>query len=384
MTSSARIVDDHRLAYVSDAPVNWCPGLGTVVANEEVTADGRSDRGNFPVFKRNMRQWMMRITAYADRLIDDLDLLDWSDAIKTMQRNWIGRSPGAWVHFASPAGEIVVFTTRPDTLFGATFMVLAPEHPFVEALTTPEQAEHRRRVPAPGGRQEGRRPPGREPREDRRLHRLVRGQPGQRRADPGVDRRLRADGLRQRGDHGGAVRRPARLRVRPQVRPADPGDPDAAQGVVRGAGHRAVARHVDVAVRVRRRRAVRQLVERRTRPERDRQQGRGRRRHQRVAGAARRRRGDDHLQAARLAVQPPALLGRAVPDRLRRRRQPARPARRDAAGRAARDRLVLAAHVRSRRRVLQSGEPARPLDRLGRGRRSTSATARRCTAATRT
>ncbi len=134
-------IDSHRLAYVSDAPVNWCPGLGTVVANEEVTADGRSDRGNFPVFKRNMRQWMMRITAYADRLIDDLDLLDWSDAIKTMQRNWIGRSPGAWVHFASPAGEIVVFTTRPDTLFGATFMVIAPEHPFVDSLTTPDQAE---------------------------------------------------------------------------------------------------------------------------------------------------------------------------------------------------------------------------------------------------
>jgi leucyl-tRNA synthetase len=136
-----RIVDDHRLAYVSEAPVNWCPGLGTVVANEEVTAEGRSDRGNFPVFKRNMRQWKMRITAYADRLIDDLELLDWTDAIKTMQRNWIGRSNGANVHFPSPAGDITVFTTRPDTLFGATFMVLAPEHPYVETLTTPEQAD---------------------------------------------------------------------------------------------------------------------------------------------------------------------------------------------------------------------------------------------------
>ncbi len=135
-----QVIDDHRLAYVSDAPVNWCPGLGTVVANEEVTADGRSDRGNFPVFKRNMRQWMMRITAYADRLIDDLELLDWTDAIKTMQRNWIGRSTGANVHFGSPAGDITVFTTRPDTLFGATFMVLAPEHPFVDVLTTAEQA----------------------------------------------------------------------------------------------------------------------------------------------------------------------------------------------------------------------------------------------------
>ena len=131
-----QVVDDHRLAYISEAPVNWCPGLGTVLANEEVTADGRSDRGNFPVFRRNMRQWMMRITAYADRLIDDLDTLDWPDSIKTMQRNWIGRSEGApWCAFTSGAGPIEVFTTRPDTLFGATFMVLAPEHPMVDALT---------------------------------------------------------------------------------------------------------------------------------------------------------------------------------------------------------------------------------------------------------
>ena len=137
-------LDQWRLAYVSDAPVNWCPGLGTVVANEEVTADGRSDRGNFPVFKRNMRQWMMRITTFADRLLDDLDLLEWSDAIKAMQRNWIGRSEGATVHFAiagNASERITVFTTRPDTLFGATFMVLAPEHPLVAQLTSPAQAE---------------------------------------------------------------------------------------------------------------------------------------------------------------------------------------------------------------------------------------------------
>ena len=94
------MLHDFRLAYVSEAPVNWCPGLGTVLANEEVTADGRSDRGNFPVFKRPLKQWMMRITAYADRLLEDLDLLDWSDSIKTMQRNWIGRSEGAEVRFA--------------------------------------------------------------------------------------------------------------------------------------------------------------------------------------------------------------------------------------------------------------------------------------------
>ncbi|SEF18524.1 leucine--tRNA ligase [Jiangella alba] len=129
------VIDDHRLAYVSESPVNWCPGLGTVLSNEEVTSDGRSERGNFPVFKRNLRQWMMRITAYADRLIDDLDRIDWPDKVKTMQRNWIGRSTGANVRFATDAGALEVFTTRPDTLFGATFMVVAPEHPLVDALT---------------------------------------------------------------------------------------------------------------------------------------------------------------------------------------------------------------------------------------------------------
>ncbi len=136
----AAVVDGYRLAYVADAPVNWCPGLGTVVANEEVTADGRSDRGDFPVFKRTMRQWMMRITAYAERLLEDLDRLDWSDSLKTMQRNWIGRSHGARIDFDSPAGPISVFTTRPDTLFGATFLVLAPEHPLVPDLTTSQMA----------------------------------------------------------------------------------------------------------------------------------------------------------------------------------------------------------------------------------------------------
>ena len=138
-TEQRKILDSHRLAYLSDAPVNWCPGLGTILANEEVTADGRSDIGNYPVFKRNMRQWTMRITAYADRLIEDLDRLNWPDPIKLMQRNWIGRSEGAHVKFASDAGDIEVFTTRPDTLFGANFMVLSPEHPLVDALTTAEQ-----------------------------------------------------------------------------------------------------------------------------------------------------------------------------------------------------------------------------------------------------
>jgi leucyl-tRNA synthetase len=129
-----RIVDDHRLAYISEAPVNWCPGLGTVLANEEVTPEGRSERGNFPVFKRSLKQWMMRITAYADRLIEDLDVLDWPEPIKLMQRNWIGRSTGAHIDFPADGGALRVFTTRPDTVFGATYMVVAPEHELVDRL----------------------------------------------------------------------------------------------------------------------------------------------------------------------------------------------------------------------------------------------------------
>ncbi|WP_024756725.1 leucine--tRNA ligase [Streptomyces exfoliatus] len=129
------VLSEYRLAYASDAPVNWCPGLGTVLANEEVTADGRSERGNFPVFKSKLRQWNMRITAYADRLLDDLDALDWPEAIKLQQRNWIGRSEGARVDFqVGDTGAITVFTTRQDTLFGATYMVLAPEHDLIEKI----------------------------------------------------------------------------------------------------------------------------------------------------------------------------------------------------------------------------------------------------------
>ena len=133
--------DDVRLAYVAEMPVNWCPALGTVLANEEVV-DGRSEVGGFPVERRPMRQWMLRITDYAQRLIDELDLVDWPESIKLLQRNWIGRSEGAAVRFGvvgSPR-EIEVFTTRPDTLFGATYLVLAPEHPLVDEILTPEHA----------------------------------------------------------------------------------------------------------------------------------------------------------------------------------------------------------------------------------------------------
>ncbi|GAA4611194.1 leucine--tRNA ligase [Saccharopolyspora hordei] len=147
-TEQRKVIDSYRLAYVSEAPVNWAPGLGTVVANEEVTAEGLTERGNFPVFRRNLKQWMMRITAYADRLVDDLDRLDWPEKVKTMQRNWIGRSHGANVVFPldGSAQQIEVFTTRPDTLFGVTYMVLAPEHPLVDELTAdawPEGVDER-------------------------------------------------------------------------------------------------------------------------------------------------------------------------------------------------------------------------------------------------
>src|SRR5438874_5912601 len=124
--------DSVRLAYVADVPVNWCPELGTVLANEEVV-DGKSEIGGFPVVRRPMRQWMLRITAYADRLIKELDDLDWPEGIKLLQRNWIGRSEGVEVDFKIDKEQKVrVFTTRPDTLYGATYMVLAPEHALIE------------------------------------------------------------------------------------------------------------------------------------------------------------------------------------------------------------------------------------------------------------
>lgn len=129
------------LAYQSFEPVNWCPALGTVLANEEVI-DGKSERGGFPVERRPLRQWVLKITQYADRLIEDLALVDWPESIKDMQRNWIGRSEGAEVKFevdAHPGKSFSVFTTRPDTLFGATFCVLAPEHTLVDAITTTSQ-----------------------------------------------------------------------------------------------------------------------------------------------------------------------------------------------------------------------------------------------------
>lgn len=128
------------LAYVAEVPVNWCPALGTVLANEEVI-DGKSERGGHPVIRKPMRQWILKITEYAERLLEDLEELDWSESIKDMQRNWIGKSTGAEVTFDIDGHDasLVVFTTRPDTLFGATYCVLAPEHELVAAITTAEQ-----------------------------------------------------------------------------------------------------------------------------------------------------------------------------------------------------------------------------------------------------
>ncbi|HEY2428704.1 MAG TPA: class I tRNA ligase family protein, partial [Acidimicrobiales bacterium] len=130
-----QVIDAQRLVYQDDALVNWCPALGTVLANEEVTSEGRSDRGNFPVYKVPLKQWKMRITAFADRLLGDLETLEWPEPIKVMQRNWIGRSTGARVLFAVDGAEpIEVYTTRPDTLWGATFMVVAPEYERLDEL----------------------------------------------------------------------------------------------------------------------------------------------------------------------------------------------------------------------------------------------------------
>ena len=135
-----KVIDNQRLAFVANVPVNWCPKLGTTLANEEVI-DGKSEVGGFPVERRPLRQWMLRITAYADRLLEDLEQLEWSESLKEMQRNWIGKSAGAKVDFAVDAADelITVYTTRPDTLFGATYMVLAPEHDLVSRITTDQQ-----------------------------------------------------------------------------------------------------------------------------------------------------------------------------------------------------------------------------------------------------
>ena len=137
----ADILLNYRLAFLSEAVVNWCPELGTVLANDEVK-DGKSERGGYAVIQKKMTQWSLRITAYAQRLLDGLETIDWSDSLKDIQTNWIGRSEGALVEFKTESGETIeVFTTRPDTIFGVSFMVLAPEHELVSKITTDAQKE---------------------------------------------------------------------------------------------------------------------------------------------------------------------------------------------------------------------------------------------------
>ena len=310
-----------------EAPVNWCPGLGTVLANEEVTADGRTERGNFPVFRRPLKQWMMRITAYADRLLDDLDLLDWPEShqadaaqLDRPQRGRRGRASRTDGRTPSP-----VFTTRPDTLFGATYMVLAPEHPLVDELIGRRLArrrrpalDRRRRHPRRGGRRLPRQAAGKSEierqAEDREKTGVftgayatnpVNGEPipvfvadyvlmgygtGAIMAVPGQDQRdwdfAEAFGLPDR-PHRAAARRLGAARRTPATAPA-----------------------------INTRRSSTAWASPRPRPRSS-------------PGSRSRALGDGHghLQAARLAVLPPALLGRAVPDRLRRRRPAPRRAR---------------------------------------------------------
>ena len=212
------------LAYRKEAAVKWCPKDQTVLANEQVDADGRCERCGAMVEVRQLEQWFLRITDYAERLLNDLDVIEWPEHVKTMQRNWIGRSEGAEVTFRCEelGVDYPVFTTRPDTLFGATFFVMAPEHPDVMRLargTQYEQAVHDYVNHALNGDQRGARQ--RREAEDRRPARAHGHQPGQRRADPDVRRRLRADGVRHRRDHGGTRARRARPRVRDRLRPAD-------------------------------------------------------------------------------------------------------------------------------------------------------------------
>ena len=220
--------DSKRLAYQIEAPVNWCPALGTVLANEEVV-DGKSERGGHPVVRMPLRQWMLRITAYAERLLDDLELVDWSEAIKEMQRNWIGKSEGAEVDFALASPKRKRGSHHPRLHHPARHAVRRDLHGAVARASAGGRNHHARSsaprsrpIKRPGRSQErpGAHRTGQE--EDRRLHRRLRDQPGQPGEDPDLDRRLRAGQLRHRGHHGRAGPRRARLRVRQAVRPADP------------------------------------------------------------------------------------------------------------------------------------------------------------------
>ena len=375
------VLDAHRLAFISEAPVNWCPGLGTVLANEEVNAEGRSERGNFPVYRRPLRQWMLRITAYAERLLGDLDLLDWPEPIKLMQRNWIGRSTGATVLFASDRGapSIEVFTTRPDTLFGSTYLVLAPEHELVEAHTAPAWPEGTP-VEWTGGADT--------PAEAIAAYQLATARRS--------DRDRQSEGREKTGVFTGSF----------AINPVN-GDPVPiflADYVLTGYGTGAIMavpahdqrdfefarafglpvlevvhppaewfaeQGLDADAPIERWRkafvgdgtAVNSANEDLSLdglPVTDAKAAMSR-----VARRRGHRACDRHLQVARLALQPPALLGRAVPHRLGRTGQPPRAARGPAPRRTPRDRRLLTHDLG--RRALGPRAPAWPGHRLGRG-----------------
>ena len=210
---------ERGLAYRGTGQQWWCPSCKTILANEQVE-QGRCWRCGSDVTKKDLEQWYFRITDYAQRLLDDLATIEWPEQIKLMQTNWIGRSEGAEVDFALPGRDepLTVFTTRPDTLFGATYMVLAPEHPLVDELTSAGAARGGRRLPGPGAPPIGDRAPLDREGEVRRLHRRLRGQPGERGRGADLDQRLRPDGLRHGRHHGGPGARRARLPVRDPVR----------------------------------------------------------------------------------------------------------------------------------------------------------------------
>ena len=306
------MIDSCRLVYRADSMVNWCPGLGTVLANEEVTADGRSDRGNFPVFRKRLRQWMMRITAYSDRLLDDLDLLDWPEKVKTMQRNWIGRSTGATALFSAtrtrgdiadekstsrcsppgltPCSAPPTWCWRPSTTWSTGWSPppgrTGTDPRWTYGAATPREAvaAYRRSIAAKSDleRQESKA-------EDRRLLRQLRDQPGQRQTGADLHRRLRVGRIRHRGDHGRPRPRPARLGIRPRARPAD-----------RGSHCR--RRYFGGCVHGRRCAGQLRLPGRNGR-------GGGQGSHHRPLGGRGPRPGAHRIQAARLAFRPAALLG---------------------------------------------------------------------------
>ena len=212
------------LAYRATGSQWWCDKCRTILANEQVVNGCCWRHTDNPVTKKDLEQWYIKITAYADRLLDDLDGIDWPEPIKLMQRNWIGRSEGAELAFpvtGHPGKEVRFFTTRPDTVFGVSFMVLAPEHPLVAEITTAAQRAAVEEYVAAGAPPERDRAALHGQGKDRRLHRRIRAQRLHRQGHPDLDRRLRPDGLRHRRDHGRARRGSARLRVREKVRPRD-------------------------------------------------------------------------------------------------------------------------------------------------------------------